>query len=128
MCTHCDNSAVVEIITNGRARDCLLCHQLRALFFISAYFQFEITAAHTPGEDNGATDALSRNNLSSFFSQVPSAALSPTQVPLELQLGLSTDKPAWRSREWTSRFSSTITQQRELMHWPKRAIATSAQL
>ena len=90
VCAHCDNMAVVEIIMNKKAKEILLCHQLRALFFISAFYDFELTATHTLGQENGAADALSRNAVSSFLSQVPTASRLPTHVPLDLCLGLST--------------------------------------
>ena len=38
VCAHCDNGAVVEVINRGRAKEPLMCHQLRALFFISAFY------------------------------------------------------------------------------------------
>ena len=71
VCAHCDNAAVVD---SGRAKDPLLAHQLRTLFYVCAYFDFEITAVHTPGKENGPADAISRNNLHAFFSQAPTAA------------------------------------------------------
>ena len=37
VCAHCDNMAVVEIIMNKKAKEILLCHQLRVLF-LSAHF------------------------------------------------------------------------------------------
>ena len=108
VCAHCDNSAIVEVITNRKAKDPLLSHQLRAFFFMCAYFDFELIAAHTPGQENSAADALSRNALPSFFSQVPTAAQLPSQVPLDLKLGLNTVQPGWKSPDWTAWFCNTI--------------------
>ena len=109
VCAHCDNTAVVEVINNGKAKDPLLSHQLRALFFASAIFDFELIASHTPGQENGPADALSRNMLPYFFSQVPTAALTPSHIPMQLQLGLGTVQPSWRSLDWTAWFSSILT-------------------
>ena len=109
VCSHCDNTAVVDVINTRKAKDPLLCHQLCALFFASAFFDFELIAAHTPGQENGAADALSRNMLPSFLTQVPNAAHTPSQVPMDLQLGLSTTQPCWKSPEWTAWFTNTIT-------------------
>ena len=33
VCAHCDNTAVVEIIHSGRAKNPLLAHQLQGLFY-----------------------------------------------------------------------------------------------
>ena len=63
------------------------------IVFASAYFDFELIASHTPGRENGVADALSCNALPSFFSQIPNAAHTPSPVPVDLQLGLSTAQP-----------------------------------
>ena len=63
--------SLVEVINRGRAKELLMCHQLRSLFFISAFPDFEVTVRHTPGRANGAADALSRDDLDSFRTQVP---------------------------------------------------------
>ena len=107
VCAHCTNAAVVEIVNNGSAKDPLLAHMLRALFFVCA---FEITAVHTPGWENGPADAISRNNLAAFFAQVPSADRYPAVVPVELQHGLSRARPCWRSPDWTAWFADFLTQ------------------
>ena len=39
-----------------------LIHLLRCLSFFAAYFGFHFRAEHVPGVENGAADALSRNN------------------------------------------------------------------
>jgi hypothetical protein len=109
VCTHCDNAAVVEIINSGRAKDPLLAHQLWALFYVGAYFDFDITAVHTPGKENGPADAISRNNIDAFFSQAPTAARYPAVLPVELQLGLSRARPCWRSLDWMAWFADSLT-------------------
>lgn len=109
VCFHCDNEAVVSVINRQSAKEPLLCHQLRCLFFISASYEFELCATHTPGVENVAADALSRNNLSAFFMQMSTAARSPTPVPVELQVGLSVAQPQWRCRDWTTWFSTFIS-------------------
>ena len=110
VCAHCDNMAAVDVVNKGRAREPLMCHQLRALFYMSAHFNFELVAQHTPGRENGPADALSRNDVHSFFSQVPSAASCPSAVPLGLRVGLSRAQPHWRSADWINWFRSTIAQ------------------
>ena len=105
---YCDNLAVVEVLNRQAARDPLICHHLRSLFYISARFDFNVVARHTPGVANVAADAISRNNLSLFRSQVPGASLLPTPVSPELASGLSSPSPAWRSKDWTSWLASIL--------------------
>ena len=108
VCCHCDNIAVVEVINRQRAKDCLLSHLLRCLFFASAQFDFDVVARHTPGRENGAADALSRNKLPLFFLQVSHAVLSPTPIPIQLAEGLSIAQPHWDADKWTSWYSSIL--------------------
>ena len=74
---NCDNEAVVQVINGRYARYPLLAHMLRCLFFICARHQFTLVAKHIPGKNNEAADAISRNNLPLFYSQVPNAMGSP---------------------------------------------------
>ena len=102
VCFFCDNQAVVEVLNYQSAKDSLLCHQLRCLFYIRALYDFDIIARHTPGVSNIAADALSRDDLPLFLSQVHNAAPSPTPIPLGLRQGLSVPHPTWTSRDWMS--------------------------
>ena len=70
---HCDNAAVFSVINLQSAKEPLLSHQLRCLFYISASYNFDVAASHVPGANNIAADALSRNNLRAFFIQEPKA-------------------------------------------------------
>ena len=58
---NCDNEAVVIVINSGYSRDSFLMHVLRCIFFFSATFDFNLTAAHIPGCYNTLADAISRN-------------------------------------------------------------------
>ena len=64
----CDNAAVVAIINSrcSRERDLM---QLRCLFFIEAYFQFQLSAVHLP------------DRLSAFHKKVPEATSLPSPYP-----------------------------------------------
>lgn len=77
----CDNMAVVTCLSRRSARNNHLVHLLRCLFFFEAHFSFSFRAEHLPGKDNIAADALSRNNLSHFFSIYPQACPAPQHVP-----------------------------------------------
>ena len=59
--TNCNNKAVVIAINSGYSRDSFLMHVLRCIFFFSATFDFNLTAAHIPGCYNTLADAISRN-------------------------------------------------------------------
>ena len=73
-------------------------HLLRCLFFVRARFQFEAWAVHTPGVDNGIADAISRNNLYRFYSQVPAARVRRVPIPPPLMALLVGQQPDWLGR------------------------------
>ena len=68
----CDNAAVVTIIRSGTSKDNFVMELICNLCFILAHFNVLLVTEHIPGVLNGAVDALSRKNQSSFHSQVPS--------------------------------------------------------
>ena len=43
---HCDNQAVVEVVSAGYSKDPLLMQLLQCLFFIMAYFEITVRANH----------------------------------------------------------------------------------
>ena len=61
---HCDNNNSVLALNSGRSRTLgmLLC--LREIWFLCAFYDFELTAVHIPGLDNSLADHLSRWHLS----------------------------------------------------------------
>ncbi len=42
-------------------------------------------AVHVPGVENGIADAISRNNLHLFYSQIPAARDCRTSIPVDLK-------------------------------------------
>ena len=58
---------VVDILQKRSARNTFSHHLLRCFYFYSAFFQFDYHVAHIPSVLNTAADALSRNNMTSFF-------------------------------------------------------------
>ena len=68
---HCDNMGTVAVVNSGYSKAAPVMHLLRCLFFSRARFQFTLQAVHTPGVQNTWADAVSRNNISWFLSQVP---------------------------------------------------------
>ena len=54
-----------------------MAYLLRCLFFFEAYFMFQHRASHIAGKGNTGADALSRGNLTTFFSLFPQAQATP---------------------------------------------------
>jgi hypothetical protein len=59
---------------------------VRCLFFVEAWFRFELVATHLPGRENMLADDLSRNRLSDFLSK----AQSPDPRPTVMRAALGT--------------------------------------
>ena len=77
---HCDNSAVVQIITSGSSRCPHIMSLMRYLFYVCSRSNIVLTAVHIPGIQNSAADALSRLQVSRFRELVPQANLTATPV------------------------------------------------
>ena len=75
----CD-AAVVHILNQGYSRDPEVMHLMRCLHFITAQFNFRVTAEHIQGTLNTAADALSRNSLHTFKVLMPHANQSSIQI------------------------------------------------
>ena len=106
ICFHSDNMAVVAVLNKRTAKDPLLLHLLRCLYFYAAFYCFHYSAAHIPGVLNTAADVLSRNlihDFSSFGPQVP-----PVAVPSVIKDLLIHQRPNLISGEWTSLFSRSL--------------------
>lgn len=106
---HCDNEAAVAVLNSGYSRDPQIMHLLRCLFFIKAYFQIALRVVHIPGVDNVIADAISRDNLTLLFSQVPSPNPKPTSIPSSLLDVLVERQPDWTAVDWTQLFASCFT-------------------
>ena len=117
---HCDNQAVVEVVNAGYSKDPLLMQLLRCLFFIMGYFEITVRANHIPGKSNGAADAISRNDLPHFFSQVPSANQQATIIPPALMELVIFQQPDWLSPTWGQLFKNFL--QQALQPLPERFI------
>lgn len=104
----CDNAAVVAVLKSGRCKDERVMHLMRCLFFFTAAYNVVVAAEHIPGVDNGAADALSRNDACAFLLQVPSAKATPTVLPTELLQVLVYKQPDWTSVSWTRMLASFL--------------------
>lgn len=99
-----DNEAVVASLAPRSARLPSLVHLLRCLFFFEAHYKFSHTAWHIPGKKNISADALSRNQMSRFFSNCPQARPEPCPVPPALLTMLMGPINPWTSPAWRRQF------------------------
>lgn len=103
----CDNAAVVAIVNSGKSKVDRLMHLMRSLFFIIAKWNVVLECRHIPGVDNGAADALSRDNLPSFQRLVPEARREPAMIPEPLLRALVWEQPDWTAVSWTTLFTGS---------------------
>ena len=108
---HCDNLGAVALVNSGYSRVPQIMQLLRCLFFIRAYYQFDVWAVHVPGVENTLADAISRNNLPLLFSQVPGTVGQQSTVSQALWELLTINQLDWTSRDWTLRFSDCFRQE-----------------
>ena len=105
---HCDNQAVVHVVSSGYSKDKEIMHLLRCMFFFRAYWGFELRAEHIAGEKNVAADAISRNNLSLLFQVWPDTSPQPTAIPQTLVDLLVVRRPDWTSPSWVTLFRNCL--------------------
>ena len=105
----CDNTGVVAAVKKGSAREPLVMHLLRSLWFFVAYYDISIKIEHIAGIRNGIADQLSRNNMQQFFFSNPQASLLPTPLPPELLQIVSVEKLDWTSLRFNQLFSIIIS-------------------
>ena len=106
VCFHTDNMGVVAILQKWSANNAVALHLLRCLYFYTAFYRFEYVSQHIPGVVNVVADAISRNNLTLFFSLFPQATRVSIPKPLEDLLVIQ--QPDWGSSSWTSLFGHTL--------------------
>ena len=104
----CDNEETVSAVNSSYSRVQGILHLLKCLFFIRAYYGIHIQVVHIPGSENTLADAISHDNLSVLFSQVPKAALGHTPVPLNLLEVLVKKQVEWTSASWCQQFRSCL--------------------
>ena len=116
---HCDNEAVVEVLRKGYARDDYLMHSLRCVFFITAFYEMFLKPVHIPGPTNTVADAISRNNMGIFQSQVPQVAtMAPARIPPSVVDLLIQQCSDWTSAHWSQLFKNSL--QLEQLPQPER--------
>ena len=96
----CDNQPAVHAVLKRSCRDQGMMHLVRCLFFLEAWFGFELVAEHLPGRENVLVDDLSCHHLPSFLSKALSADPASTSIPAELP-ELLMDQDGWTSPSCT---------------------------
>ena len=99
----CDNQSAVHAVCKRSCRDRNMMQLIRCLFFLEAWFGFELIATDLPEHAD-----LSRNRLAAFLSKAPSSEPTPTFLPPELP-GLLLNHEGWTSQHWTGLFYTTVT-------------------
>jgi hypothetical protein len=112
---HCDNMAVVYAVNKGAARNPHLTRLLCVLGFLCGVHSITLTAQHIAAVRNVAADALSRNQLSVFFTSCPQATPMPSRVPLCLQELVLDQSLCWTSPSWKQRFTTMLTTVSQLL-------------
>ena len=102
-----DNAAVVHVLQATYSRESHLMHLIRVLVFLASHFNFWFTASHIAGDSNILADALSRNNVDLFLSQVPQAHRHSSRIPPPL-IDLLVCNITWTSTVWTKLFRDTL--------------------
>ena len=98
-----DNAAVVHVLQASYSRESHLMHLICVLVFLASHFNFWFTASHIAGKSNILADALSRNNVELFLSQVPQAHQYSSRIPPPL-INLLVCNITWTSTVWTRLF------------------------
>ena len=102
-----DNAAVVHVLQASYGHESHLMHLIRVLVFLASHFNFWFTASHIAGKSNILADALSRNNVELFLSQVPQAHRYSSRIPPPL-IDLLVCNITWTSTVWTKLFRDTL--------------------
>ena len=105
----CDNQAVVAALNSRSCRENHIMHMLRCLFFFEAHFDCDLLAVYISSQDNDRADALSRDNMSVFYSIMPQADPTPAVIPPALPPLLFDQHMDWVSPTWTRQCQSILS-------------------
>jgi hypothetical protein len=65
----CDNAACCSVLNTGKGRDGYMLQCAREIWYLSARYDFVVTARHVPGIDNIVSDSLSRWHLGKNYRE-----------------------------------------------------------
>lgn len=109
----CDNQVVVSALRSRSSKDRGVMHLLRCLVFVEARCGCHLYGEYIETYNNHLADDLSRNNLVSFLSKVPSAEGRPTPTSPQLLDLLLNPQADWVSERWRSQFGAIFSRD-----WP----------
>ena len=84
ICFHCDNQAVVAILSSKSSRIPRVMNLILLITFQTLKYNFTFTAKHVPGLDNSIADSLSRFQVSRFLLLAPDVSPTPYPIPAYL--------------------------------------------
>lgn len=103
---HSDNQAAVAIINKGTTANARIMYELRTLFWLSAHYNFHITAVYIEGTRNKLADAISRlhepSHVIAFHSQLREIMPDVDLNNMELHKHMSTESHLYVSSRCTS--------------------------
>lgn len=79
----CDNSATVQVITQGRTQDKYLAGIARAIWFVAARTDIKLVFTHVPGEHMQLADSLSLMTSSPYHRKVAEKFISDLQLTVK---------------------------------------------
>ena len=86
---HCDNHAVVDVLTYGNTRDQILATAARNVWLLTAMFNIDLVVSHIKGADNRVADLLSRWHLTADnASKLSQLVQSPIWINTHIDLTL----------------------------------------
>ena len=86
---HCDNKAMVDILTYGRAKDTLMATCACNIWLLTALYNISLLVVHIEGHNNSIADLLSRwtyseNNTKTLHTFIPHPIWMNTHIDLIL--------------------------------------------
>jgi hypothetical protein len=78
---HCDNTCAVATINKGVSKHPIVMQSLRRIFWLSAVFNFRITARYYGGSSNRIADAVSRLHENNGYYNLLNAVYGPGHAP-----------------------------------------------
>ena len=90
----CDNSSIVAAVNKGTAKESIVMHLLRCLWFFTAFYDISLLCEHIAGKQNDLADHISRNHLQAFLCLNPQATF-PTPIPPPLHQLLVSPSIDW---------------------------------
>lgn len=96
----------MSVLNKGTAKDPALAYLLHCLSFFLALRDISLSAVHVASSTNVAADALSHNDLPTFFLSLPQADKAPSPIPADLLKLILLEQPDWTAPRWRELFKN----------------------